>query len=147
MVQDNLALTIGAVVKSLSTQTECARRVSWVDRPASLRHILLTKAIRHTPTWSLSQKSMGMKWHTMGWLSQSERLTSGRFSSSCTCRPVFVEIPAHRRVLRSDDGPLGSWPTAQGFPRLTIPPDRFIVFRIRAEQTGRDRGVCNHSPP
>src|SRR5260221_557721 len=108
---------------------------------------VVTKAIRHTPTWSLSQKSMGMKWHTMGWLSQSERLTSGRFSSSCTCRPVFVEIPAHRRVLRSDDGPLGSWPTAQGFPRLTIPPDRFIVFRIRAEQTGRDRGVCNHSHP
>ena len=51
-----------------------------------------------------------MKWHTMGWLSQSERLITARFSSSCR---VAQHLSRFRRTVecygrmtaRSEAGP------------------------------------------
>jgi len=37
-----------------------------------------------------------MKWHTMGWLSQSERLITARFSSSCR---VAQDLSRFRRTV------------------------------------------------
>ena len=37
-----------------------------------------------------------MKWHTMGWLSQSERLITARFSSSCR---VAQHLSRFRRTV------------------------------------------------
>jgi hypothetical protein len=83
MAPNSLVGTISAPIKSSSTQTECARKVCWVHMAASLRRISPMKVIRHIPTWPPSQNIMGMKWHTMGWFSQSERLAGAMFSSSC----------------------------------------------------------------
>src|SRR6267378_4875254 len=80
MVPNRQVVTILAPIKLLSTQTECARKVCWFHLAASLQPISPMKVIRHIPSWPPSQNIMGMKWHTMGWFSQSEPLASAMFS-------------------------------------------------------------------